>query len=158
MKRSTCVYLIRDGSWLMLLRNKKQDDVNRGKWIGVGGKNEVGESFDACAAREVFEETGCTVRNPEFCGFVDFLYSSLEPERIAVYKCSEFSGEPENCAEGTLAWIEEEKILDLELWEGDRIFLEYMIKNEQIPFALTLEYDDHGILMNVKEGVLSSNE
>ena len=61
MKRSTCVYLIKDGAWLMLLRNKKQNDINEGKWIGVGGKNEDQESFEDCAVREVYEETGCTV-------------------------------------------------------------------------------------------------
>ena len=158
MKRSTCVYLIRDDKWLMLLRNKKQNDVNHGKWIGVGGKNEGEETFAQCAEREVYEETGCRVNRLEYMGMVDFRYSSFEPEQIAVYTCRDFSGEPGLCTEGTLAWIEENRILDLALWEGDRIFLEYMISGRHLPFVLTLEYDDAGNLTNVTEGETAGYE
>ena len=152
MKKSTCVYLIRDGKWLMLLRNKKQDDINHGKWIGVGGKNEPGETYRQCAVREVYEETGCTVNTLDYAGLVDFCYSTLEPEQIAVYTCRDFTGEPGICGEGTLAWIDEDRIMDLDLWEGDRVFLEYMIRHVHIPFNLRLEYDDEGVLINVAEG------
>ena len=152
MKRSTCVYLIKDGAWLMLLRNKKSNDINEGKWIGVGGKNEDQESFEECAVREVFEETGCTVHELEYMGIVDFRYSDMEPEQIAVYTCHSFSGTPAECREGTLAWIPERDVLNLTLWEGDRVFLTRMLSGQGIPFEITLEYDAEGNLTNVLEG------
>ena len=158
MKRSTCVYLIKEGSWLMLLRNKKQNDINEGKWIGVGGKNEHQETFETCAVREVAEETGCTVHKLEFMGIVDFRYSSMEPEQIAVYTCHSFSGMPGECREGTLAWIPEQDILNLSLWEGDRVFLTRILQGQGIPFAITLEYDAEGNLTNVTEGELKRYE
>lgn len=151
MKRSTCVYLIRDGKWLMLLRDRKKDDVNHGKWIGVGGKCLSGESFEACAIRETKEETGLTIMAPKFRGFLEFRYETLEPEQIAVYTAEEFSGEEAACDEGTLAWIEEEKILDLELWEGDRLFLKRLLSNDASNFEFLLEYDDQGNLINAEE-------
>ncbi len=152
MKRSTCVYLIKDGAWLMLLRNKKQNDINEGKWIGVGGKNENQESFEDCAVREVFEETGCKVHELEYMGTVDFCYSDMEPEQIAIYTCHSFSGIPAGCREGTLAWIPEQDVLNLTLWEGDRVFLARMLSGQGIPFEITLEYDAEGNLTNVLEG------
>lgn len=145
--KSTCVYLIRDHSWLMLLRNRKKDDVNQGKWIGVGGKCEPGESYEQCARREVKEETGLDVKTliPE--GLVRFEYEAKEPEEIAVYSAYEFDGELRECDEGTLAWIEEEKILSLPLWEGDRIFLEKMLSGHEQPFYLRLVYDRNDQLL-----------
>ncbi len=147
MKQSTCVYLIRDGKWLMLYRNRKAHDVNHGKWIGVGGKVEAGETLEACARREVLEETGLTVENLKFCGMVDFIYDTEEPEQIAVYTCEAFHGTLTDCEEGTLAWIDENDILNLSLWEGDRIFLRRMLKKEPEPFQIRLVYDDHGTLL-----------
>jgi 8-oxo-dGTP diphosphatase len=149
--RSTCVYLIRDGKWLMLLRDRKKDDVNEGKWIGVGGKCLEGESFEDCAIREVKEETGLELSELHFSGLVDFRYDTKEPELIAVYTSSSFEGELQECDEGTLAWINEEEILSLELWEGDRIFLEKMLRHETKPFHLTLYYNDQGTLLRFEE-------
>ncbi len=149
MIRSTCVYLIRDGQWLMLLRDRKQNDVNHGKYIGVGGKSEGEESFEECAAREVLEETGCIVHSLVFAGYVDFCYDTKEEELIAVYTCSDFTGNPDSCPEGTLRWVAEKDLLSLELWEGDRIFLKQMCSGKGLPFDLKLIYDDHGTLQNV---------
>ena len=139
--KSTCVYLIRGGNWLMLLRNRKADDVNQGKWIGVGGKCEPGETYEQCARREVREETGIIAGTLVLEGMVRFEYEAKEPEEIAVYSCREFAGEAEECDEGTLVWIREEEILNLALWEGDRIFLEKMLKGHREPFYLRLVYD-----------------
>ncbi len=151
MKKSTCVYLIRNDMWLMLLRNRKKQDVNEGKWIGVGGKNERNETFEECAVREVKEETGCMVHSLEFNGIVDFIYDTVEPEQIAVYTCRDFSGEPQECEEGTLQWIPQAEIMNLSLWEGDRIFLQRMMDGTCLPFHLMLHYDDHGTLLEEKE-------
>ncbi|MBR3202950.1 MAG: 8-oxo-dGTP diphosphatase [Solobacterium sp.] len=147
MKKSTCVYLIQDGRWLMLYRNRKANDVNHGKWIGVGGKVEGNETFEACARREVLEETGLITDQLTLCGMVDFLYDTQEPEQIAIYTCEAFHGTLRECDEGTLAWIDEDKILDLPLWEGDRIFLKQMLENDPNPFCIKLIYDDQGNLL-----------
>ncbi len=147
MIRSTCVYLIRDGSWLMLLRNRKKDDVNQGKWIGVGGKCEPGETYAQCAEREVMEETGLSVKTLVPEGMLLFEYEAKQPEEIAVYSCRDFTGELKECDEGTLAWIKEEEVLDLSLWEGDRIFLEKMLAGHREPFYLRLVYDKEDRLL-----------
>ena len=145
MKKSTCVYLIRDGKWLMLLRNRKKNDVNHGKWIGVGGKCEGQESYEDCAVREVREETGLNAEQLIPAGILLFEYEGKEPEEIAVFVCRRFSGTMRECDEGTLAWIDEDQILSLQLWEGDRIFLEQMLSGSVDPFRIRLCYDraDH---------------
>lgn len=151
MIRSTCAYLIRDRSWLMLLRNRKQHDINHGKWIGVGGKNLENESFRDCAAREIREETGFEVQNLEFHGFVYFTYLHQESEKIAIYSCTSFTGEPADCNEGTLEWIPQEQVMSLELWEGDRIFLNRMLTEPHARFCYELSYDENGRMTAAKE-------
>ena len=151
MKKSTCIYVIQNGSWLMLRRDRKKNDINEGKYIGVGGKNEPGETFRECALREFREETGCELQDPVFAGFVDFCYDTLEEERIAVYTSFAMQGTPIPCREGTLEWVKESEVLQLPLWEGDRIFLKRMISGIGLPFHLKLVYDDHGTLIRVEE-------
>ncbi len=153
---STQAYLIRDGKWLMLLRNKKQNDVNEGKWIGVGGKFEAGETPEECVKREIREETGYEAGKLEYAGMLDFIYEGVESERIWVYTCSDFSGQETECTEGTLAWIDEAKIMDLNLWEGDRIYLRQMLEHSHEHFLLRLTYDSEGQLteaVNIKTEV-----
>jgi 8-oxo-dGTP diphosphatase len=147
MKKSTCIYLIRDGRWLMMLRNRKKNDVNHDKWIGVGGKCEGEETFEACAKREVKEETGLTVQKLDYAGLLLFEYEGKPPEVIAVYTSDSFEGDLKDCDEGTLAWIREEEILNLALWEGDRIFLEQMLAGNREPFRLRLVYDRNDTLI-----------
>ncbi len=151
MLLSTQVYLIHEGSWLMLLRNKKEHDINRNKWIAVGGRKEADETIEQCAVREVWEETGLTCSKLDYKGKVLFLYDHTEPEEITVYSCEEYTGEVHECDEGTLKWIPQNEILDLELWEGDRIFLKKMLSAEQKPFDLVLHYDENGNLKEVQE-------
>ena len=143
---STQAYLIKDGKWLMLLRNKKQNDVNEGKWIGVGGKFEPGETAEQCVKREIREETGYEAGRLEYAGMLDFIYEGVESERIWVYTCSDFSGSQTECTEGTLRWIEESKIMDLNLWEGDRIYLRQMLEHLEGQFHLRLTYNSEGQL------------
>ena len=151
MIRSTCGYLIRDGQWLMLYRNKKKDDVNQGKWIGVGGKLKDGETPEQCMIRETYEETGLICDTLCFCGIVYFIYEERETEKIWVYTVNEFHGELAECREGTLAWIPQDQISGLPLWEGDRLFLNRLQKPECLPFTLFLYYDDKGNLLKASE-------
>ncbi len=151
MLKSTCGYLIRDGKWLMLLRNIKKDDVNAGKWIGVGGKTEPGETARMCMIREIKEETGLAAEDPEYRGILHFHYDDKEEEMIHIYTVEKFSGELTDCNEGTLAWIDEDKILDLPLWEGDRLFLKKLITQQKNIFCLDLYYDGAGNLLEAKE-------
>lgn len=142
MRNTTLCYLERDGKFLMLFRNRKKNDVNKGKWIGIGGKFEEGESPEECAAREVREETGLTIENAKLRGIVTFVYDADPSEYMFLYTGG-VSGEmiPEDaCSEGELAWIEKEKISSLPTWEGDRIFLSLLSKNAPF-FSLKLVYD-----------------
>ena len=110
----------------MLHRVKKKVDVNKDKWIGVGGHFEEGESPEECLLREVKEETGLTITSWKFRGLVTFLSDQWEPEYMCLYTADGFEGEMIPCNEGTLEWIDKEKVLELNLWEGDRIFFYLM--------------------------------
>ena len=161
-ENSTLCYIIKDGRWLMLNRNKKENDINAGKWIGVGGHFEPGETPGECLMREVFEETGFELTSYELRGIVTFISGDDLTEYMFLYTADGFiegSGEvPADsgfadtgddlpvCNEGTLAWIPEEEVMDLELWEGDRIFLEMLMKDSPF-FSLKLVYDKDGKLV-----------
>ncbi len=151
MLLSTQIYIIRQKQWLMLLRNKKKKDVNRNKWIAVGGKKEPRETIEECAVREAFEETGLHCEQLEYQGLVHFEYQDNEPEDIYVYTCSQYHGSLHETDEGTLRWIDENELMNLELWEGDRIFLKKMLDQTGEPFEITLQYDGQGTLLNVRE-------
>ena len=135
-----------------MLRNKKKNDINEGKWIAPGGKAEAGESFEQCAVRETAEETGLKVHHLDYRGTVYFIHEGVTDENIRVYTSGDFSGELKDSIEGTLKWIPVSEIMDLNLWEGDKIFLRYLINGIREPFCLTLEYDRDGKLINVIEG------
>lgn len=136
---STLCYIEKDGQYLMLLRNKKKNDVNEGKWIAPGGKLEPGESPEECALREVREETGLKLGRLNMRGILTFSSEGWEDEYIFVFTADEFSGELIDCNEGELKWIDKKDILSLNLWEGDRIFLKMLIEDEPF-FSLKLSY------------------
>ncbi len=140
MKLSTLCYIEKDGKYLMLLRNKKQKDVNEGKWIGVGGRLEAGESPEDCVCREVEEETGLTLKNYRLRGLLTFSSKGWEDEYIFVFTSDSFSGELKECDEGELRWIEKSEIETLNLWEGDRIFLKRLIEEDSF-FSMRLSYE-----------------
>ena len=138
MKFTTLCYIEKDNKYLMLYRNRK-NDLNEGKWIGVGGKFEEKESPDECLLREVKEETGLTLIEYKLRCLVTFVSDKWETEHMYVYTANKFEGELQDCNEGILEWIDKDKIWNLNLWEGDRIFLEKM-QNQNDFFTLKVEY------------------
>lgn len=171
---TTLCHLEKNDCYLMLHRVKKQVDINKGKWIGVGGKFEPGETPEECLIREVREETGFRLTGFKFRGFISFIYDNKEPEYIFVYSSTEFEtsgierklAEPDaaanvndaeagckmsaaspddmpvpECDEGIFAWVPKQDILDLELWEGDRYMLKYLLYDRSETFSLKLCYD-----------------
>ena len=140
MKDTTLCYIERGGKWLLMLRNKKENDLNEGKWIGVGGKCEPGETPEQCVRRETFEETGLTLDELHFYGIIHFRSDTWEDEEMYLYSSDDFTGQlKEQCSEGTLAWIPKEKVLELPIWQGDRLFLKKMLDGE-LSIEMTLVY------------------
>lgn len=143
---TTLCYIEKDGAYLMLHRTKKENDINQGKWIGVGGHLEVHETPEECVRREAREETGLTLSSLSFRGVVHFSSGEAE-EEMFVYTSDRFLGELIECREGELAWIRKEKIMDLNLWEGDRIFLPLLMGDNQF-FRFSLCYTEDGHLIS----------
>ena len=139
MKNSSLCYIEKDGAYLMLHRTRKEVDENAGKWIGVGGGFEEGETPDECAAREIKEETGLDVKSLSYRGIVTFVSDEWGTEYMHLFTCDSFEGELTDCDEGELEWIEKSKIKDLSLWEGDKVFLDLLEKGEPF-FSLKLVY------------------
>ena len=139
MKMTTLCYLERGDEYLMLHRIKKKNDENHDKWIGVGGKFEANESPEDCMHREIFEETGLTVSDYRYRGIVTFVSDIYETEYMHLFTVTDWTGEARECDEGELAWIKKQKLFDLTLWQGDRIFLQLL--QEDAPFfSLKLTY------------------
>ena len=139
MKNTSLVHIEKDNKYLMLHRTKKQNDINRDKWIGIGGKFEENESPEECAIREAFEETGLTLNSLEYRGIVTFVPDNTVGEYMHVFVSRDFSGTVKECDEGVLEWVDKEKIFTLPIWEGDKIFLRLL--DENVPFfSLKLIY------------------
>lgn len=131
MKKTTQCYLEKDGQYLMLFRNKKPDDMNEGKWIAVGGKVEEGETPEEANIREVFEETGLKLRSAKYHGIAKFRNTEYEPEDMYLFSSSDFDAEElTECNEGELAWIPKDELFNLPMWEGDKVFLEPILRGE----------------------------
>ena len=143
MKQTTICYIDNGDSYLMLHRVKKANDASHGKWIGVGGKCEADESPDECMLREVKEETGLDITAWHYRGIVTFISDTWPNEYMHLFTATAWRGEPDMSIddEGTLAWIPKKELMDLNLWEGDRIFLRLLL-NETTPFfSLKLVYE-----------------
>ena len=149
---STLCYIENDrDEYLMLHRVKKENDANRDKWIGIGGKFEPGESPEECVVREALEETGLTLTDYRYRGLVTFVSDEYPTEYMHLFTATGFTGEQHACDEGELRWIEKKRLLELTLWEGDKIFLRLL--DENIPFfSLKLVYQGPKLTAAVLNG------
>lgn len=156
MERSpltTLCYIERDGKYLMLHRVKKQKDVNKDKWIGIGGHFEEGESPEECLLREAKEETGLLLTSFSFRGIVTFIAEGWPVEYMCLYTADDFQGTLAECEEGTLEWVEKEQVMSLNLWEGDKIFLRLLMENAPF-FSLKLRYQGDQLMEAVLDGTI----
>ena len=139
MNFTTLCYIEKENKYLMLHRTSKKKDGNKDKWIGVGGHFEKGESPEECLLREVKEETGLELTSYQFRGIVTFISDEWPDEYMCLYTADRYTGDIGNCDEGELVWVEKGKIMDLNIWEGDKIFLKLLTENQPF-FSLKLEY------------------
>ena len=111
MKLTTVCYIENDGKYLMLHRNKKKNDENGGKWIGIGGKFEFGETPFDCVKREVLEETGLTLTSPMYRGLVTFVSNIYGTEYMHLFQSTDYSGKMfDTCDEGVPKWVKKEEV------------------------------------------------
>lgn len=152
MKNTTLCYIEnKRGDYLMLHRVKKENDCNRDKWIGVGGKFEDGESPEECVLRETLEETGLTLTDWRYRGIVTFVSDRWETEYMHLFTATGWTGRLHECDEGVLEWVSREQFRGLPQWEGDRIFLRLM--DEHVPFfSLKLVYAGDALTEAVLNG------
>ena len=139
MRNTSLCHIEKDGKYLMLHRVKKENDLNRDKWVGIGGKFEDKESPEEANLRETLEETGLTLKNAEYRGIVTFVSDKWETEYMHIFYADKFEGTVKECDEGELCWVNKKDIFSLPIWEGDKIFLRLL--DEKTPFfSLKLEY------------------
>ena len=144
MQNTSLCYITRGDEVLMLHRVKKKNDINKDKWIGIGGKFEDGESPDECLLREALEETGLKLTSWRCRGVVTFLSEGEDGEYMYLFTADGFQGELKECDEGDLQWVSRDFLGQLPKWEGDQVFLDLLWQDAPF-FLLTLRYD-HGKL------------
>lgn len=148
MINTTLCYIEKDNKYLMLHRTKKENDLNEGKWIGVGGKFEKDETPEECLLREVKEETGLTLVKYRLRAVITFISNEWETEYMYLFTANEFIGNLTSCDEGELEWVDKDDILKLNIWEGDRIFLKKMIEEDKF-FTLKVVYEGDKLVESV---------
>ena len=148
---STLCYIEKDNKYLMLHRTKKKNDINKDKWLGIGGKFEEGESPEECIVREVMEETGLKLNSYQLRTIVTYVSTNWETEYMYVFTSDDFTGDLIECNEGDLQWIDKDEVTKLNTWEGDKIFVEKLQKDSRF-FTVKFEYDgDKLVRYNLKE-------
>ena len=140
MRMTTLCYIEQDGKYLILHRTKKQKDINKDKWIAVGGHAEEGEGPEECLLREVKEETGLTLTSYRFRGLITFISNECEPELMCLFTADGFTGELITCNEGDLVWVDKTQVPELPTWSGDAIFLKQILSDDPRFFTLRLVY------------------
>lgn len=150
---TTLCYIEKEDKYLMLHRVKKENDLNKDKWVGVGGKFEEGETPEECLLREVKEETGLILTSYKFRGIITFLSDKWGCEYMHLFTADAYEGElPEermkDCAEGELVWVPKKEIETLNLWEGDKIFFRLLEEREEF-FSLKLRYEGDTLVESV---------
>ena len=152
MYNSTLCYVLRGNDVLMLHRVKKKNDINKDKWIGIGGKFEKNESPDECLLREAMEETGLKLTSWRCRGIVTFLPNEpFEGEYMYLFTADEFEGQIGPCNEGDLQWVSRDFLDQLPKWEGDQIFLDLLWRDAPF-FLLTLRYDGDKLVEAILDG------
>ena len=148
---TTLCYVEKDDSFLMMHLVSKENDINKDKWIGIGGKFQEGESPEDCVIRETLEETGLNLMNPRYRGVVTFVSDLYGTEYMHLFTADEFEGEIDyNCDEGKLEWVKKELVPSLPIWEGDKIFFDLMEKEERF-FSLKLCYEGDTLVSHTLE-------
>ena len=148
MKMTTLCYIEKEDQYLMLHRISKENDPNKDKWIGVGGKIEDKESPEDCLLREVKEETGLDLLEYQFRGLITFVSDEWETEYMYLYTATKFKGELSECREGKLEWVPKKQIYQLNLWEGDRKFLNLLMEEQEI-FSMKLIYEGEKLVESI---------
>lgn len=143
--KNTSLCYIFSGDKVLLLHKNVKKDLNFEKWLGVGGKFLEDESPFDCVLREAKEETGLTLKNPLYRGIVTFVSDRYESEQMHLFTCNDFEGTLSDCDEGELLFLEKEKLFTLPAWEGDKIFLELILKDSPF-FSLKLVYEDEKLV------------
>ena len=148
---TTLCYIERDGKYLMMHRVKKEHDINKDKWVGIGGHFEADESPEECLLREAKEETGLLLTDYKQRGIITFISDKWQTEYMFLYTATGFAGKIGACDEGTLEWIAKEKVYDLPIWEGDKIFFRLLEENRPY-FSLKLRYVGEDLVEAVLDG------
>lgn len=150
MKLGTLCYIEKDNKILLLHRIKKEHDVHEGKWIGVGGKIEQGESPEECIIREVKEETGLIIKAPFLRGVMTFpKFKDNEDWYVFLYTADNFTGDLIDCTEGILKWVDKEKVLEMPTWEGDLIFLKWILEKRNF-FSAKFVYENGKLVDHIE--------
>ena len=150
-KQTTLCYIENEGCYLMLHRIKKEQDENKDKWIGIGGKFEEGESPEECVLREAKEETGLTLTDYKYRGIVTFVSDVWPCEYMHLFTATGFEGELKDCDEGVLEWLPNDKLYGRPMWAGDKIFLELLDKGAPF-FSLKLVYEGEILVRAALDG------
>ena len=148
---TTLCYIEEDDKYLMLHRVKKENDVNKDKWVGIGGHFEEDESPEECLLREVREETGLQLISYRFRGIVTFISDRWDTEYMHLFTADRFTGIIAECDEGELCWVEKSKVYDLPIWEGDKIFFRMLDEREDF-FSLKLRYEGEKLVEAILDG------
>lgn len=154
---TTLCYIERDDSYLMMHRVKKQNDINKDKWVGVGGHFEEGESPEECLLREVREETGLELKRWRLRGIITFATNLQKTEYMFLYTADEYTGAMTDCEEGNLEWVKKEAVYRLPIWEGDKLFFRLLEKEEPF-FSLKLNYENDTLKEAILNGTVMQTE
>lgn len=149
MKQTVLVYIEQNNKYLMLYRNKKEKDINKNKYIGIGGHVEEGETPDVTLIREVKEETGLNLLSFIKRGIVYFVLNGYV-EEMHVYTSNNFEGEMIECNEGELIWVNKNEVLNLPIWAGDKYFLKHLLEDDKY-FTMKLVYEDDNLVEVIEE-------
>lgn len=149
--QTTLCYIERDGKYLMMHRVKKEHDINKDKWVGIGGHFEKDESPEECLLREVREETGLLLTGYRLRGIITFISDKWQTEYMFLYTAAEFEGTVGDCTEGTLEWIDKAKVYELPVWAGDKIFFR-LLETRDAFFSLKFRYAGEELTEAVLDG------